>query len=82
MFRNEHGRSFLNDAVRGDRGTAGIKPSARINRRNTKVSARHTVQHHYLLANPVVYKKSLPRLTRNRLLIYTVRLNRLVDNLK
>ena len=30
MFRNEHGRSFLNDAVRGGRGTAGIKPSARI----------------------------------------------------
>ena len=27
MFRNEHGRSFLNDAVRGGRGTAGIKPT-------------------------------------------------------
>ena len=31
MFRNEHGRSFLNDAVRGGRGTTGMKSSARIN---------------------------------------------------
>ncbi len=30
MFKNEHGRSFLNDAIRGGRNTAGIKPSARI----------------------------------------------------
>ena len=26
MFRNEHERSFLNDAIRGGRGTTGIKP--------------------------------------------------------
>lgn len=26
MLRNEHGRSFLNDAVHGGGGTAGIKP--------------------------------------------------------
>ena len=27
MFRNEHGRSFLNDAIRGGRETAGINSS-------------------------------------------------------
>ena len=27
IFKDDHGRSFLNDAIRGDRETAGIKPS-------------------------------------------------------
>ncbi|EEV19485.1 hypothetical protein TREVI0001_2413 [Treponema vincentii ATCC 35580] len=50
MFRNEHGRLFLNDAIRGGRGTAGIKPSARI-----KVLGTAVKKFVFLTAVPFLY---------------------------